>query len=125
MAPRTIVKHDCYNCVNSNGYGWDCDRNPKVFEPEVEVVKTGENTSRHDFSGVPDDREIYCREFIPIAWRKRTYDGKVWYREDTRKLVCSNSACADPKCPHRREHEWNGSCPSSCVNASVCIPIDV
>jgi len=83
------IKPDCCNCLNHNGYGWDCDRDPREFEPEYKLVDVpGEkNTVTSDFSNIPKDRKIYCREFIPEGdkkttphWSQCNYVNNKWYK---------------------------------------------
>ena len=78
-----VVKPDCDACLNSQTYGDVCDQNPMYFEPEHKYIRTGPNSVESDYSGIPKDREIYCRNFIPLHWKQCSYvDGKWRIGED-------------------------------------------
>jgi len=76
-----VVKPNCSKCLNDEGYGWICDRDPKTFEPESELVRNVDRPGYHrDFSGIPKGRKIYCRNFIPEDWQNCTYTDGRWHR---------------------------------------------
>lgn len=74
-----IVKPECDRCHNIAGYGNACGENPEEFEPEVTRIRTEDGKAwKKDFSAIPSDRKIYCRNFIPENWRECTYQDGKW-----------------------------------------------
>jgi len=82
MLNSRVIPYDCDSCLQRSGEGWECNCEPKEFEPEVRQVRSKEGSFEPDFTAVPRHRKIYCREFIPTRpyWRYLRFRRGRWVR---------------------------------------------